>query len=126
MSVPEVTSAMLSYIYDNLEISAGCYHLSKIYRARSALQFLVRKTGEIDLRIKLVTKAGSHRSCLREALRLVSEFSAIYACNRADLRIMVGEAFQFLVDKFGWSLPINSLKPIMMKGKANFVLSRPF
>lgn len=66
---PGGESAMLSYIYDNLRYPQDAY--DKNIQGRVVMQFLVRKTGELDS-IKIVR--GKDPSLDAEAMRLVSGF----------------------------------------------------
>jgi len=66
---PGGDTAMLSYIYDNLKYPQDAY--DKNIQGRVVLQFLVRKTGEIDS-VKIVREKDP--SLDAEALRLVSGF----------------------------------------------------
>lgn len=62
-------AAMLSYIYDNLNYPQSAY--DKNIQGRVVLQFLVRKTGEVDS-VKIVK--GKDPALDAEAMRLVSGF----------------------------------------------------
>ncbi len=66
---PGNPTAMLSYIYDNLNYPQSAY--DKNIQGRVVLQFLVRKTGEVDS-VKIIK--GLEPSLDAEAIRLVSEF----------------------------------------------------
>lgn len=66
---PGDPTAMLSYIYDNLNYPQSAY--DKNIQGRVVLQFLVRKTGEVDS-VKIVK--GIDPALDAEAMRLVSGF----------------------------------------------------
>ncbi len=66
---PGDDAAMLSYIYDNLKYPQNAY--DKNIQGRVVLQFLVRKTGEVDS-VKIIK--GLEPSLDAEAIRLVAGF----------------------------------------------------
>lgn len=85
---PGGEAAMLSYIYDNMKYPQDAYN--KNIQGRVVLQFLVRKTGEVDS-VKIVR--GKYPSLDTEAMRLASGFPrfmpATSDCAPVDWRMAI-------------------------------------